>query len=134
MLNGDPEALKKLRLTEKEKAELKWKRKEDPKLTRKQIEDLAKKKGIKLTEEDIQRMLNGDPEALEKLRLTEDEKEALRWENSKKPENKKLSKDQIMKEIEEAKKRNGGKLSKAELMALLMWGDLSPEEMKQIAK
>lgn len=35
MLNGDPDAIAKLKLTDKEWAELKAKRKEDPKLTRK---------------------------------------------------------------------------------------------------
>ena len=43
-------------------------------LTRAEIEALAKKKGIHLTEDEIQAMMNGDPKALEKLKLTENEK------------------------------------------------------------
>jgi len=47
---------------------------------------------------------------------------------------KNLTKKDMLDEIEDAKKRNGGKISKAELMALFTKGDLSPEEMKEIAK
>lgn len=49
------------------------KKKNQPKLTRKEIEELAKKKGIKLTEDDIQWILNGDPDAIAKLKLTDKE-------------------------------------------------------------
>jgi len=45
---------------------------------------------------------------------------------------KNLTKKDMLDEIEEAKKRNGGKISKAELMALFTKGDLSPEEMKEM--
>lgn len=44
---------------------------ENEPLTRAEIEHLAKKKGIKLTEDDIQKMMNGDKDALAKLKLTD---------------------------------------------------------------
>jgi len=49
---GDPKALEKLRLTDEDKKKIaeNW---NYPKLTWKEIEELAKKKGIKLTEDDI---------------------------------------------------------------------------------
>jgi hypothetical protein len=50
------------------------------------------------------------------------------------PMKKKLTKKDVLGEIEDAKNWNGGKISKAELMALFVKGDLSPEEMKEIAK
>lgn len=40
--------------------------KEEP-LTRAEIENLMKKKGIKLSEDDIQKIMKGDKEALKKL-------------------------------------------------------------------
>lgn len=57
-------------------------RDKNPKLTRKEIEELAWKKGIKLTEDDIQKILNGDPEAMKKLKLNaNDLKEIKDWWN-----------------------------------------------------
>lgn len=44
---------------------------ENEPLTWAEIEHLARKKGIKLTEDDIQKMLNGDKNALDKLKLTD---------------------------------------------------------------
>lgn len=47
---------------------------------------------------------------------------------------KNLSKKELLDEIEKAKQQNGGKLEKAELMHLLLKSNLTPEEMKKIAK
>lgn len=80
--------------------------------------------------------MNGDPEALAKLKLTKEEKEKLRNQNKGdgSPWKKNLTKNELNDAIEEAKLKNGGKISKPELMALLMKSDLTPEEMKELAK
>lgn len=80
--------------------------------------------------------MNGDPEALAKLKLTKEEKEKLKNQNKGdgSPRKKNLNKNELNDAIEEAKLKNGGKISKPELMALLMKSDLTPEEMKELAK
>lgn len=50
---------------------------ENEPLTRAEIEHLAKKKGIKLTEDDILKMMNGDKDALAKLKLTDQDKKDI---------------------------------------------------------
>ncbi len=107
-----------------------------PELTRAEIEEIARKKGIKLTEDDIQRMLNGDPEAVAKLKLTDKEKDELRKKRGKKGKGKKkpLTKGELEKKIAELKKKNGGKLTKDQLKRLLAEGNLTPEEMRALAR
>ena len=114
---------------------------EVPVLTRAEIEEIARKKGIKLTEDDIQRMLNGDPEALAKLKLTDKEKDELRKKGKMKKRGKKgkgkkkpLTKGELEKKIAELKKKNGGKLTKDQLKRLLAEGNLTPEEMRALAR
>lgn len=45
----------------------------DEPLTRAEIENLMKEKGIKLTEDDIQKIMNGDKEAMKKLKLDKED-------------------------------------------------------------
>lgn len=82
--------------------------------------------------------MNGDPEAFKKLKLTKEEKDKLLKQQSQKDllssPKKKLNSKELLNEIEKAKQKNGGKISKPELMALLLKSDLTPEEMKRIAK
>ena len=48
-----------------------------PWLTEDEIWEIAKQKGIKLTDDDIKKILAGDPEAFKKLKLTKEEKDKL---------------------------------------------------------
>jgi len=65
--------------------------KEEP-LTRAEIEHLMKQKGIKLSEDEIQRIMNGDKEALKKLDLT---KEDMKEIKKMRDENPKLTDEEI---------------------------------------
>jgi len=48
-----------------------------PRLTEEQIREIARQKGINLSPEDIKKIMNGDPEAFKKLKLTKEEKDKL---------------------------------------------------------
>ena len=73
---GDKEALKKLGLRKEDLKKLKEEKKV-PKLTEAQIKEIARQKGITLSPEDIKKIMNGDPEAFKKLKLTPEEKSKL---------------------------------------------------------
>lgn len=73
---GDKEALKKLQLSKEDIKKIKEEN-NIPKLTEEEIWEIARQKGIKLTDEDIKKILAGDPEAFKKLKLTKEEKDKL---------------------------------------------------------
>lgn len=81
-------------------------------------------------------MLKGDPSAIAKLKLTNEDLKSLGKGkfSQMSPTKKKMNKNELNNAIEELKAKNGGKINKAELMALLMKSDLTPDEMKELAK
>ena len=131
-MNGDKDALKKLKLDKEDLKELKEKR-DMPKLTEEEIWKIAKEKGIKLTDEDIRKIQAGDKEALKKLGLTKEDLKKLK-EEKKVP---KLTEAQI----KEIARQKGINLSPEDIKKI-MNGDpeafkklkLSPEEKSNLLK
>jgi len=131
-MNGDKDALKKLKLDKEDLKELKEKR-DEPKLTEEEIWKIAKEKGIKLTDEDIWKIQAGDKEALKKLGLTKEDLKKLK-EEKKVP---KLTEAQI----KEIARQKGINLSPEDIKKI-MNGDpeafkklkLSPEEKSNLLK
>jgi len=131
-MNGDKDALKKLKLDKEDLKELKEKR-DMPKLTEEEIWKIAKEKGIKLTDEDIWKIQAGDKEALKKLGLTKEDLKKLK-EEKKVP---KLTEAQI----KEIARQKGINLSPEDIKKI-MNGDpeafkklkLSPEEKSNLLK
>jgi len=131
-MNGDKDALKKLKLDKEDLKELKEKR-DEPKLTEEEIWKIAKEKGIKLTDEDIRKIQAGDKEALKKLGLTKEDLKKLK-EEKKVP---KLTEAQI----KEIARQKGINLSPEDIKKI-MNGDpeafkklkLSPEEKSNLLK
>ena len=131
-MNGDKDALKKLKLDKEDLKELKEKR-DMPKLTEEEIWKIAKEKGIKLTDEDIWKIQAGDKEALKKLGLRKEDLKKLK-EEKKVP---KLTEAQI----KEIARQKGITLSPEDIKKI-MNGDpeafkklkLSPEEKSNLLK
>ncbi len=131
-MNGDKDALKKLKLDKEDLKELKEKR-DMPKLTEEEIWKIAKEKGIKLTDEDIWKIQAGDKEALKKLGLRKEDLKKLK-EEKKVP---KLTEAQI----KEIARQKGITLSPEDIKKI-MNGDpeafkklkLSPEEKSKLLK